>query len=429
MPTRREALGLFLVPVLPGACAQLPAPVAPKGKTPDELARDEDYWAEVAREFTVDRSAINLNNAAVTPSPRVVQEAMARHLAQANSAPVADVLWGVDPPLKEAVRRRLAARWGVDAEELAITRNGSEGLQILQNGFDLARGDEVLCTTQDYPRMVATFEQRERREGIVLRQFKVPVPEDNPAKIVALYAANITPKTKLILVTHVLNLTGQVMPVREVVALGKQRGIPVIVDGAHSFAQWDYKISDLGCDYFATSLHKWLYAPHGTGLLYVRRDKIGALWPLTAAKPEQRDDIRKFEEVGTHPEANNIAIAEALTFHEAIGGARKDARLLYLRDTWAKRLLATRRVKLYTSLRGSAVPRASTGGVALVDVDGVDPMKLWAHLWDKHRIQLGATIHDEFRGLRVSPNIYTTLEELDRFCSAVEDVIKRGLPA
>ena len=427
MPTRREALGLFLVPVLPAACAQLPAPLPPKGKTPEELARDEDYWAAVAREFTVDRSAINLNNAAITPSPRIVQDSMARHLAMANSAPVADVLWGVDPPLKEAVRRRLAARWGVDAEEVAITRNGSEGLQILQNGFDLARRDEVLCTTQDYPRMVATFKQRERREGIVLRQFKVPVPEENPAKIVALYEANITPKTKLILVTHVLNLTGQVMPAREVVALGKKRGIPVIVDGAHSFAQWDYKISDLDCDYFATSLHKWLYAPHGTGLLYVKRDKIKALWPLTAAKPEQSDDIRKFEEVGTHPEANNIAIAEALTFHEAIGGARKDARLIYLRDTWAKRLLATKRVKLYTSLRGPAPPRASTGGVALVDVAGVDPMKLWAHLWDKHRIQLGATIHDEFRGLRVSPNIYTTLEELDRFCSAVEDVIKRGL--
>ena len=208
--------------------------------------------------------------------------------------------------------------------------------------------------------------------------------------------------------------------------LGRKRGIPVIVDGAHSFAQWDYKISDLDCDYFATSLHKWLYAPHGTGLLYVRRDKIRGVWPLTAAKPEQTDDIRKFEEVGTHPEANALAIAEALTFHQAIGGARKDARLRYLRDTWAKRLLASGRVRLYTSLKPGP-PRVSTGGVALVDVAGVDPMKLWAHLWDKHRIQLGATIRDEFRGLRVSPNIYTTLDELDRFCTAVEQVIKRGL--
>jgi selenocysteine lyase/cysteine desulfurase len=430
MATRREALGALLLPVLPACAPKAIAPVtrlpaAPIGRTPADLARDEDYWAEVARAFTIDRTAINLNNAAVSPSPASVQQAMARHLAVANSFPTADVLWGQAPPLKEVVRRRLAAHWGVDPEEIAITRNGSEGLQICQMGFDLARGDEVLATTQDYPRMLTTFKQRELREGIVLRQIKIPVPAEDLSKIVALYEASITPRTRLILVTHVLNLTGQVMPVKEIVALGKKRGIPVIVDGAHSFAQFDYKISDLDCDYFATSLHKWLYAPHGTGLLYVRRDKIRGLWPLTAAGADRVDDIRKFEEVGTHPEANALAIGEALTFHEAIGGARKEARLLYLRDTWAKRLLATKRVRLSTSLRPGP-PRISTGGVALVDVDGFDAMKLWAHLWDKHRIQLGAIVRDEFRGLRVSPNVYTTLEELDRFCTAVEQVIKRG---
>jgi isopenicillin-N epimerase len=435
MPTRREALGALLLPVLPGlpgACAPraigggVPHPPAPQtGRSPADLARDESYWAEVARAFSVDRTAINLNNAAVSPSPTVVQDAMARQLALANSFPTADVLWGQDPPLKEVVRRRLAERWGVSAEEIAITRNGSEGLQICQMGFDLARGDEVLTTTQDYPRMLTTFAQRAQREGIVLRQIKLPVPAEDLAQVVALYEANLTPRTRLILVTHVLNLTGQVMPVREIVALGRRRGIPVIVDGAHSFAQFDYKISDLDCDYFATSLHKWLYAPHGTGLLYVRKDKIRSLWPLTAAGPEMVDDIRKFEEVGTHPEANALAIGEALTFHDAIGSAAKEARLLYLRDTWAKRLLATNRVRLYTSLRPGP-PRLSTGGIALVDVDGVDPMKLWAHLWNKHRIQLGAIVRDEFRGLRVSPNIYTTLEELDRFCTAVEQVIRAG---
>jgi selenocysteine lyase/cysteine desulfurase len=431
MPTRREALGSLLLPAVPGACAPRAArslALPPADRSPDDLARDEDYWAAVARAFTVDRSAINLNNAAISPSPAVVQDAMSRHLALANATPTAHALWSVAPPLKEVVRQRLAAHWGVDAEEIAITRNGSEGLQILQMGFDLARGDEVLATTQDYPRMIATFKQREAREGIVVRQFKVPAPAEDPAKIVALYDANITPRTRLILVTHVLNLTGQVMPVTEVVALGRKRGIPVIVDGAHSFAQFDYKISDLDCDYFATSLHKWLYAPHGTGLLYVRRDKISRLWPLTAARPEQAHDIRKFEEVGTHAAANALAIAEALTFHQAISGARKDARLRYLRDTWAKRLVASSRVRLYTSLKPGP-PRVSTGGVALVDVDGVDPMALWAHLWERHRIQLGATVHDEFRGLRVSPNVYTTLEEIDRFCTAVEQVIRRGLPS
>ena len=397
----------------------------PGSGSPAALARDEDYWAEVARSFTIDRSAINLNNGAVSPAPAVVQEALARHLAIANSQPTAHALWTLAPPLREVVRARLAKHWGVDSEEIAITRSASEGLQILQTGFDLARGDEVLASTQDYPRMITTFKQQERRVGIVLRQLEVPAPTENLADIVKRYESNITPRTKLILVTHMYNLTGQLTPVREIVALGRQRGIPVIVDGAHSFAHIDFKISDLDCDYFATSLHKWLFAPLGTGLLYVRRDKIAGLWPLTAAPAELTDNIRKFEEVGTRPEANALAIAEALTFHQALGGARKEARLMYLRDTWVERLRAAgSRVKIYTSLK----PRVA-GNIVMIDIDGVDPMKLWAYLWDKHRIQTGAIVHAEFRGLRVSPSVYSTLDELDRFCSVMEKVVRSGLLA
>jgi len=293
MHTRRQALGALMLPIAcapparwvgPGAAGVPPPP--PGRGSPDELARDEDYWAEVARAFTIDRSAINLNNGAVSPAPRIVQESLSRHLAVANSTPTANALWKVAPPLREVVRQRLAAHWGVDAEEIAITRSASEGLQICQMGIDLARGDEVLATTQDYPRMITTFQQRERREGIVLRQLKLPVPAEDPARIVALYESSITPRTRLILCTHMMNLTGRITPVREIVAMARRRGIPVIVDGAHSFAHIDFKLSDLDCDYFATSLHKWLFAPLGTGLLYVRRSKIRGLWPLTAAGPE-----------------------------------------------------------------------------------------------------------------------------------------------
>jgi isopenicillin-N epimerase len=418
MPTRREALGALLLPL---ACAPRPRP-RPVDHLLGPPRDDERYWAEIGRAFTIDRSALNLNNGAVSPAPAIVQEALERHLAVANSLPTAHALWTVAPPLREVVRTRLAAQWGVDAEEIAITRSASEGLQICQMGFDLSRGDEVLVTTQDYPRMITTFEQRERRDGIVLRKIKIPVPAEDPAQIVALYEANITPRTRLILVTHMLNLTGQIMPAREVVALGRKHGIPVIVDGAHSFAHLEFKISDLDCDYFATSLHKWLFAPLGTGLLYVRRDKIRSLWPLTAAKAEQTDDIRKFEEVGTKPEANALAVAEALTFHQAMGGARKEARLIYLRDTWAKRLAANPQIKLYTSLEPGVA-----GNIVMVDVEGVDPMKLWAYLWEKHRIQTGAIVHAEFRGLRIAPSVYTTLPELDRFCTVIENVIRDGL--
>ncbi|HWO26784.1 MAG TPA: aminotransferase class V-fold PLP-dependent enzyme [Kofleriaceae bacterium] len=439
MTTRREALGALMLPVLPGACtprrqwvgpgpgaARVPPP--PGSSSPEEIARNEDYWAEVARAFTIDRSSINLNNGGGSPSPAVVQQAMLRHLSMANSTPTWQALTSAVAPQREVVRQRLATHWGVDAEELAITRSTTEGLEICQLGIDLARGDEVLATTQDYPGMIATFKQRERREGIVLRQFKLPVPPaEDPARIVALYESNITPRTRLILVTHVSNYTGLVMPVPEIAAMARKRGIPVMVDGAHSLAHFDFKISDLGCDYFAASLHKWLFAPHGTGLLYVRRDKIRGLWPLMPASPKLDDNIRKFEQVGLQPAANALAVAEALTFHQAIGGARKEARLLYLRNIWTKRLLASGRVKLLSSLR-PAPPRV-TSSIAMIEIEGIDPAKLSTYLWDKHRIHTIGILHDEFRGLRVTPSVYTTLEELDRFCTVVEQVIRNGLPA
>src|SRR5262249_49055823 len=230
----------------------------------------------------VDRSIINLNNGGVSPSPRVVQTAMQRNLDFSNAAPAYN-MWSVLEPQREGVREKLAAEFGCDKDELALTRNASESLEICQMGLELKRGDEVLTTTQDYPRMITTFKQMERRQGIVLKQFKIPVPCEDLGQIVKLFAANMTPKTRMILMSHVINLTGQVCPVRDVVAVARKSKIPVIVDGAHAFAHLDFKIRDLDCDYYGSSLHKWLCAPHGTGILYVRKDKIAGLWPLMAA--------------------------------------------------------------------------------------------------------------------------------------------------
>jgi len=383
---------------------------------------EEGYWSEIARAFTVDRSLVNLNNGGVSPAPSFVQEAMKRHLDYSNTAPVY-AMWRILEPQREAVRKRLARHWGVDAEEIALTRNASEGLQICQFGMDLARGDEVLTTDQDYPRMITTFQQRERREGIVLKQFPIPVPAEDPEEIVRLFEQNITPKTKAILMCHVINLTGQILPVKEVAAMARERGIPVIVDGAHAFAHFDFKLSDLGCDYYATSLHKWLFAPHGTGLLYVRKDKIGSLWPMMAANEAQDDDIRKFEEIGTHPAAPYLAIAEALTFHQGIGGKRKEERLLHLRDYWAERLLENDRVTLNTSL----LPGLACG-LANVNVEGLDSGELTGWLFKEHRIIVTTIKHPQFEGMRITPSVYTTHEELDRFCDAVEQAMREGLP-
>ena len=347
---------------------------------------------------------------------------MKRHLDYSNEAPVY-TMWRILEPQREGVRQRLAREYDCDPEEVALTRNASESLQICQLGFDLKPGDEVLTTTQDYPRMITTFKQRARREGIVLRQFSIPVPAEDPAEIVALFERNITPRTRLILICHMINLTGQILPVREVVQMARARGIPVIVDGAHALAHFDFTMAELDCDYYASSLHKWLFAPHGTGFLYVRRDKIADLWPMMAAPEKLDEDIRKYEEIGTHPAANYLAIAEALTFHQGIGPKRKEARLIYLRDYWAKPLLEYDNVRLNTSLKpGFAC------GIANVDIEDVDVLALVDWLWKEHRIIVTPINHDEFHGLRVSPSVYTTIEELDRFVEAMETVIRGGLP-
>ncbi len=398
----------------------------PVSGDPAAVARDEDFWARVQEAFSVDRSFVNLNNGGVSPSPICVQAAMRRYEEFSNSTPTAYALWTELEPRREAVRSRLAAEWGVSPEEIALTRNSSESLQICQLGLPLAAGDEVLCTTLDYPRMITTFRQRERRDGIALVQIKIPIPCDDPSEIVRRYEAAITPKTRMILASHVINITGQITPVKELVAMARRHngGIPVVVDGAHALAQIDFKLSDLDCDYYGVSLHKWLAAPHGTGLLYVRRDKIPALWPMMAAEAKLDSDIRKFEEIGTHPAAPYLAIADALTLHQSIGGARKEARLRYLRDRWATRVAGRDRVRLHTSLQP-----ASSCAIGTVQVEGVDSEKLSLWLRDKRKILVTPIKHAEFEGIRVTPSVYSTLEEVDRFSAALDEVVRDGLPA
>jgi selenocysteine lyase/cysteine desulfurase len=388
----------------------------------EEVAGDETFWAEIQRAFVVDRTVINLNNGGVSPSPAAVQEAQRRYQEYSNAAP-AYTMWRVLKPQRETVRENLARFFGCDAEEVALTRNTSEGLETCQFGFDLKAGDEVLTSNQDYPRMITTFKPRERREGIVLKQISLPTPAEDPDQVVRAFEAAITPKTRLILVSHMIFLTGQVLPVRQVVAMGRRRGIPVLVDGAHTFAHLAFTQTDLDCDYYATSLHKWLFAPHGTGMLYVRREKIRGLWPLMAAPPELDGNIRKFEEIGTHPAAPYLAIGEALTFTTGIGPRRKEARLRYLRDRWATCLSRHARVRLHTSLK----PGLSCG-LALVQLEGVDSGRLADYLWAKHRIIVAAIKHDEFEGIRVAPSVYTTPDEIDQFCEVIEAVLEKGLP-
>ncbi|MGQ0736720.1 MAG: aminotransferase class V-fold PLP-dependent enzyme [Acidobacteriota bacterium] len=387
------------------------------GRPADEVAQDEFYWREIQQAFTLDRTLINLNNGNSCPSPRVVHEALKRYLDISNQAPVYHR--GQLEQNKETARRRLAAEFGCDKEELAITRNSSEALQIAQNGLDLKPGDEVLTTEQDYGRMLTTWDQRARREGIKVVQINFPVPTTQD-DLFQRFEQAITPRTKVLHFCHVTNLTGQLFPVKRLSQLARQRGILTIVDGAHAFAHFPFKVTDLECDYYGTSLHKWLLAPHNTGFLYVRRDRIQPTWPLTAAPARRNTDIRKFEEIGTISAAPFAAINEALAFHQAVGAERKAARLRFLTMRWVNRLRQNPRIKIHSGLD-------HTYGLALVNVEGIKAVETSRFLWDKYRIISNAITREEYQGIRVTPNIYTTLEEIDTFVMAMEDLMKNGV--
>ena len=387
------------------------------------LADDEAYWSTIQRAFDADRTLVNLNNGGCSPAPTHVLEAMIRDLRFSNELPV-EHMWRVLEPRVESARRDLAREFGCDPEEMAVTRNASESLETMILGIDLARGDEVIVSNQNYPRMLTTWDQRARRDGIVVKSVSFPVPPPSPKRIVEAFAAAITPRTRVIEVPHITNLTGQIMPVRELVRLARPRGIAVFVDGAHAFAHFPFTRDELECDYYGTSLHKWLLAPIGTGFLYVRREKLKSLWPLMAAPTTMDNDVRKYEEIGTHPAANHNAISAAVAFHRAIGAERKVARLRYLRDRWARRLLQEEpdRVRILTPL-----DTPDGAGICLVSVAGLAPDPLGAWLHSRHRIITTPITHPEFSGLRITPNVYTTLDEIDLFTDRMLTAIRRGI--
>jgi len=429
MPISRRALlsglagaGLALPAFRSDAVARLAeASRAAGGKAPAELAADEAYWSGIARAFDTDSTLVNLNNGGCSPTPSHVLEAMIRDLRFSNEIPVHH-MWNVLEPRIESVRRELAREFGCDPEEMAITRNASEAMETLIFGIDLKAGDEVVLTNQNYPRMITTWEQRARRDGVVVRQISFPVPPPSAADLVERFRRAITPKTRVLEITHITNLTGQIFPVREIVRMAREKGIEVFVDGAHAFAHFPFTRDELDCDYYATSLHKWLFAPIGTGFLYVRKEKQKKIWPLMAAPADMDANVRKYEEIGTHPAANHNAIAAALAFHREIGSRRKAARLRFLRDRWAKRLLAASpRVRVLTPLNDT-----DSCGIGLVHIEGMDTAKLQAELWEKHRIMTTSILHAEFNGLRVTPSVYTMPAEVDVFSETIEGLLRMG---
>jgi len=388
------------------------------GVVPEDVAGDEDFWKKIRAAYLRDQKILNFNNGGVAPAPGTVLDAQIEALRYSNLLPTYRMWHDLEPQI-EGVRKGLARIWNADPECIAITRNASESLENAQFGLDLAPGDEILTTSQDYPRMIFAWQQRARREKVVLKQLDFAVPVKNPGDLVRLYEQGITPRTRVIHMSHVVFATGQIFPIKEICALARRRGITSIVDGAHAFAHVPFQFPDVDCDFYGASLHKWLSAPIGTGILYVRKDRIEKHWAMMAAPESMDKNIRKFEEIGTHPAATHNAILQALEFYEQIGAERKFARLRRLTRRWAERLS-----KLPGSRMLVGLDPNQSGAFGTIQFEGWDPGKLCDVLLAKHNILITPISVAGINGVRVSPNVFTSTDEIDRFCEAVEATIR-----
>ena len=383
----------------------------------EECARDEDFWHLIKQAYTVSPSILNLNNGGVSPQPKVVQEAVERYNQLSNETPT-HYMWHIlDRQGKEPLREKLADLAGCSKEEIAINRNTTEALAIVIFGLPLKAGDEIVLSKQDYPNMINAWKQREHRDGIVLKWIDLDPIMENEKTIVKKYSEHFTDKTKIVHITHLINWSGQVLPVKAIAAAAHAQNIEVVVDGAHTFAHLDFNIPDLDCDYFGTSLHKWLCAPFGSGMLYVKKDKIKNLYPLYAAPEIDSSDIRKFEHLGTRSIAIEQAIGQAIDFHLMIGSNRKEKRLRYLKNYWTKQVINFKGVHINTSLK----PEFS-GAIALLSVEGKTPQEVSSYLMSKHQIHSVAIIWENISGVRITPNVYTLTKDLDRFVVAVKEI-------
>jgi selenocysteine lyase/cysteine desulfurase len=381
---------------------------------PAVLAEDEPFWQSIRAHYLLPRDFIQLENGYYSLTADPVFGNYIRHVREINTTSSFYMRTKqVDDKL--AVRAELARLLGCADAELIITRNTTESLDTIIAGFDWKAGDEAVMAEQDYGSMLDMFKLQARRRGIVNRVVSVPMRPKSDDEIVAVYARALTPKTRLLMVCHMINITGQILPVRKIVEMAHARGVQVMVDGAHTFGQLDFTIADLGgCDYFGSSLHKWLGAPLGSGILYVRRDRIAPLWQMFGDATFPDDDIRKLNHTGTHPAATDLAIRDAIRFHEAIGAARKSARLRYLQRHWTEKVRGARRIVVNTP----EAPDRSCA-IANVGIDGMAPADLAKALFDKYRIFTVAIDGAGVHGVRVTPQVFTTTAELDGLVKAL----------
>jgi len=384
-----------------------------------DLAMDEDYWSIIQQSYTTSPALINLNNGGVSPSPRIVQDAVERFNKMTNEGP-SYYMWRILDQGREPLRDKLAQLAGADPEEIAVNRNATEALNTVIFGLNLKAGDEIIGTKQDYPNMINAWRQRAQRDGIVYNQISFQFPIENDEEIVAGFEKAITPKTKIIHITHIINWIGQILPVKKITDMAKKHGIETIVDGAHSFGLLDYKIPDLGCDYYGTSLHKFLSAPIGSGMLWIKKEKIEKIWPLVCNDKPNGTDIRKFETLGTRSFPIEQGIGEAVNFQNGIGSKRKEERIRYLKNYWATRVQNIAKVKIHTSFKDEYAC-----AICGVSVDGMTPGELDSALFSNYKIHTVGIVWENISCVRITPHVYTRIQELDKLVMAIDTIAKK----
>ena len=381
-----------------------------------DVAQKEDFWGFIKQSYTTSNTIINLNNGGVSPQPKIVQDAFVRYNEMSNEAP-SYYMWRILDKGREPIREKLAQLADCSAEEIAINRNTTEALETIIFGLNLKKGDEVVLSKFDYPNMLNSWKQRAKRDGVVLKYVELDAPMEDEGEIVKRYKKAMTSKTKIVHVTHMINWTGQILPAKAITKMAHEKGAEVIVDGAHSFAHIDYSIKDINCDYFGTSLHKWLCSPFGTGFLFVKKEKISSLWTLFSNDDPNSSDIRKFEVLGTRSFPTEQGIGNAVEFHKMIGIERKQERLNYLKNYWMQQVKDLPNITLYTSF----LPAYSCA-LATFGIKGMEPLFITSELFNKYKIHTTNIDLEGVKGVRVTPHVYTTLNDLDKLVKAIKSL-------
>ena len=381
-----------------------------------DLAGAEDFWVALRKKYRLKPDYINLEHGYYSMQATPVLEAFISDVREVNYQ-ASYYMRTVQTPNKDASRAELARLAGCSVDEIIITRNTTESLDTVIAGHDWKPGDEAVMAVQDYGAMLDQFALQSRRYGMVNRMVSLPNDPTSDDAIVQLYANAITPKTRLLLVSHLVNITGQILPVRKIADMAHARGVAVAVDGAHAFAHLDFRIPDLGVDYYAASLHKWLGVPLGAGILYVKRDRVAPLWPVFGDQGFADGDIRKLNHTGTHPVHTDLAIRHAIAFHDSIGVQRKEARMRYLQQYWTIQVRGAKNVVVNTPVD----PKRSAG-IANVGVTTMKPGELAKVLLDRYKIWTVAIDRENVQGVRITPHLFTTTAELDVLVKALTEL-------